>query len=416
MFYIIGAGLLVFGLLLYALFPHFIPFTPSEVVGVQILTPRGTVLVGRSGYAKNLDVWLSPEIGWFDKAGKPNFFHFKRKREKIARDNWEIVWEWDELYLHESKDALVKFAPTQEEKDSAIETLSSLCSNKSDLSLSCQWNVSNRIFIESLTDGYLCLSDLASEFYGGAHPIALRRFGTYDYKNKKFVRLDDFIQSDEVKNQIWKQLYENIQAVTSQTMLSDNLLDTNSSGGVDLQQAPEGVQDNAQENANPQHKLTGLLNSLGYTFNANVFCPAIRPDGPLLLFGFPHSEQVNRGLNFRAEALLNQPRLPQKVVNLFADYRFAKPEGSLGTILISPDRGWKVYNDLDGLVVQTKGKKLTLKLPESDESSEELLGIFWIYKSPNSPLLKELKFKKVSRVSSHRKLELAKAFGSKPNK
>lgn len=404
---IIASSIFFVGLLCFGI-SYFLSLNPSKVVGVQIITSKGTALVGRNKYSKNLSVWVSPEIGWFEKSGKPTFFYLKHKKEKSAKDTWEIVWEWDELYKHGSKEAIVKFVPTQEEKDAAIETLNSLCSSKKEAALSCQWNVSNHIFIESLTSNYICLSDLASEFYGGAHPIALRRFGTFDFKNKKFVRFDDFIQDQSVKEQIWQQLYENIKAVSEQSLLTQAFSDTVPSGGVDSLKAPEGSLPAANSNETPEQKLTALLNSQGYSFSPNVFCPAIRPDGPLLLFGFPHSEQVNRGLNFRAEAMLNQPKLPKKVLKLFSDYRFSKSDGIRQSELRSPDKGWKVSNGVEGIEVRNGKKKLTLALPEPIDSSEEILGIFWIYNSPNLSSLDEFKFKKVKMSNSTRIVHLAK--------
>ncbi len=373
----------------------------KNIVGVQLVTSRGSVLIGRNKYNKRLSAWVSPQIGWFNKDGKANFFYVKHKKDKVAQKGWEIIWEWDELYKTGQREALIKFAPTSEEKDASIETLSSLCGKKNEVSLSCQWNISNRIFIEAITKDYMCISDLASEFYGGAHPIALRRFGSFDLKQKRFVRLDDFIPNANVKDQIWTQLHENIKNVLEQSIISENGM---AAGGLDTLTAPEA----APDNESPEQKLTALLNSQGYSFSPNVFCPIVRPEGPFLLFGFPHSEQVNRGLNYKAEAILNQPQLPKKVLKIFNDYRFTKADKEDSTKMLSPDTKWELSQKLNEVEVSFAKHNLHITLPEPEESSEELLGIFWIYKSPSIATLEKFKFKEIKLAKSQKAIELAK--------
>jgi hypothetical protein len=382
-------------------------FGSQRIVGVQLVTSRGTAIVGRNKYNKHLSVWLSPQIGWFDKKGKPNFFYVKHKKDKASQKGWEIVWEWDELYQNGLREPLIKFVPLQEEKDASIETLTSLCGNKQEASLSCQWNITNRIYIEALTKDYMCISDLASEFYGGAHPIALRRFGSYDVQKRKFVRFDDFISDGNVKEQLWSQLHNNIKAVLDQSLFSS---ESNGmpAGGVDSLTAPEGQSDSNNANASPEQRLTELLSSQGYTFSPNVFCPIVRPEGPFLLFGFPHSEQVNRGLNFKAEALLNQPKLPKKVLRLFSDYRFTKADKDESTRMLSPDSSWQLSQKLNEIIVKSSKKKVVLTLPEPEESSEELLGIFWIYQSPSIAKLEKFKFKEIKLAKTSNQIDLNK--------
>ncbi|MDX1919472.1 MAG: hypothetical protein SFU25_01915 [Candidatus Caenarcaniphilales bacterium] len=378
----------------------------NNIVGVQIVTSRGTVIIGRNKYSKQLNIWISRRLGWFDKQGKPNFFYVKHKKDKVAQQGWEIVWEWDELYLDGQSKPLIKFAPTQEEKDQSIETLSSLCTGKENNSLSCQWNVTNKINIEAITKKYICISDLASEFYGGAHPIALRRFGTYDVKTKKFVRFDELISNVELKNKIWQQLYQNISDILQNSFSNDPFGPENASGGVDSLTGPA---DEALNKAlqPPQERLTTLLNSQGYSFSPNVFCPAVRPDGPFLLFGFPHAEQVNRGLNFRAEVLLNQDRLPKKVLELFNDYKFTKPEDDGSVTLLTPDKQWRLTQSFNEVKVVNKEKKVNLVIPEPVESTEDLLGVFWIYNSPSISSLERYKFRKLKTVRNVSKIEIA---------
>lgn len=374
----------------------------NNIVGVQLLTSKGTVLIGRSKYSKKLTAWASPQIGLLAKDGKAHFFYIKHKKDKASQKNWEIIWEWDELYKIGEKDPLMRFVPTQEEKDASIETLSSLCGNKKEITLSCQWSISNRIFIEALTNEYMCLSDLASEFYGGAHPLALRRFGSFDLKKKKFVRFDELISDNQVKDLIWSQLYENIKVVLEQSLIGEG-----SVGGVDII-APSEDLSNEENNNPPEQKLTSLLGSQGYAFSPNVFCPIVRPEGPFLLFGFPHSEQVNRGLNFKAEALLNQPQLPKKVLKLFSDYRFTKATNDESTKMLSPSSKWQIKQKLNEVQVSYDSKRLTLVLPESEEASEELIGIFWIYKSPNLTTLNKHKFKPIKLSKLQTQIDLNK--------
>ena len=108
-----------------------------------------------------------------------------------------------------------------------------------------------------------------------------------------------------------------------------------------------GPANDSAKNQTSQQKLTGLLNSQGYTFSPNVFCPAIKPNGPFLLFGFPHSEQVNRGLNFRAETLLNQAKLPKKVIKLFEDYKFVHSEKDQSIKMMSKDSQWQILQNIN---------------------------------------------------------------------
>ncbi len=399
-------AIIAFALVGMALGLFFLSQSSKNVVGVQLITSKGTLLIGRNKYNKRLSAWVSPMVGWFEKDGNPNFFYIKHKKDKASDKNWEIVWEWDELYKVGQKEPLIKFIPPQEEKDASIETLSALCANKKEASLSCQWNISNKIFIESLTKEYACVSDLSSEFYGGAHPIALRRFGSFELKQKKFMRLDDFISSSTVKDQLWTQLYSNIKGVLDQSLFNET-----ASGLPNVDPLTE-QNDNPNEKlglqASPEQRLTALLNGQGYTFSPNVFCPIIRPEGPFLLFGFPHSEQVNRGLNFKAEALLNQPKLPKKVLRLFNDYRFTKAERDESTQMLSPDSKWKLGQRLNEVDVKTNKKKLTVILPEPEDSAEDLLGIFWIYRSPSLTTLEKFKFKELKLSKSQANIELGK--------
>lgn len=378
----------------------------NNIVGVQVVTSRGSVIIGRNKYSKQLNIWISRRLGWFDKEGKANFFYVKHKKDKASENGWEIVWEWDELYLDGKDKPLIKFAPTQEEKDQSIETLSSLCTGKENNQLSCQWSVSNKINLESITKKYICISDLASEFYGGAHPIALRRFGTYDVKTNKFVRFDELINSNEVKDKILLQLYQNISEILQNSFSSDSFAAENASGGVDSLTGPAQDALN-QALQSPQEKLTSLLNSQGYSFSPNVFCPTVRPDGPFLLFGFPHAEQVNRGLNFRAEVLLNQSKLPKKVLELFNDYKFSKPEEDGSVTLLTPDQSWKLTQNFNEIKVINKDRKVKLVIPEPVESNEDILGIFWIYKSPSISSLEKYKFRKLKTVKNGSKIEIS---------
>ena len=97
----------------------------NKVIGVQIVTNKGSFLIGKDNrYAKSFSIWFSPLSGWFDREGKANFFEIKHKKEKLSKTAWEIVWEWDELYKIGEKSALIRFVPDQEQKDTAIETLS----------------------------------------------------------------------------------------------------------------------------------------------------------------------------------------------------------------------------------------------------------------------------------------------------
>lgn len=371
----------------------------NKVIGVQIVTNKGSFLIGKDNrYAKSFSIWFSPLSGWFDREGKANFFEIKHKKEKLSKTAWEIVWEWDELYKIGEKSALIRFVPDQEQKDTAIETLSSLCSDRKENSPSCQWNISNHIFLEAFSQDFICVSDLQNEFYGGAHPIALRRFGTFDFINKKFVRFDEFISDSKIKEEIWSQLNENIKAILEQTMLDNSF--NNSVGGMDTFTGPAN---DSAKNQTSQQKLTGLLNSQGYTFSPNVFCPAIKPNGPFLLFGFPHSEQVNRGLNFRAETLLNQAKLPKKVIKLFEDYKFVHSEKDQSIKMMSKDSQWQILQNISNLEIVNKTNKIKLVLPDSEDSTEQILGIFWIYKSPNLEELKAKKFTKI-QISQNQKI------------
>ncbi len=377
------------------------------MVGVQLVTSKGSVIIGRNKYSKNLDVWTSPRLGWFEKNGKPKFFHIEHKKNKSTHKFWEIVWEWDELYLNNEKEPLMKFAPSEEEKNASIETLSSLCNENNSSNFSCHWNISNKISLEALTKKFLCVSDLSSEFYGGAHPIALRRFGTYSIENKKFVRLDEFITDTATQKQIWLSLFKNINDVMQQSFFGSIGNVNSSKGGIDSLFAPSG-NDLSKPDQTSKEKLTSLLNSQGYTFSPNVFCPVIRAEGPFLLFGFPHSEQVNRGLNYRAEAILDQQNLPKNVLDLYSDYKFSKPGKDGSVSLLSKDLSWRLQQKRNKVSIKHKNKHLKLSLPETEESSEEILGIFWVYKSPSISYLEKNKFKKLKIASNQKLVDLSK--------
>jgi hypothetical protein len=395
---------------------YFLNNSLNSIIGVQLMTSKGTLLIGNNKYNKQISIWKSPQTGWFEKDGKPNFFQVKTKKDKVSQKNWEIVWEWDEMYKVGSKEPLIQFARTQQDKEAAIDTLSSLCKDKNDESMSCNWNVTNKIFIEALTPRYLCVSDLSGEFYGGAHPIALRRFGTYDLTKKKFVRFSDLIPDAILKDQIWTQLHDNIKNVMDQSMISqDDVSSLSLAGGVDTLEDPTkmpGADANANEVVSPEQKLTSLLSSQGYSFSPNVFCPIVRPEGPALLFGFPHSEQVNRGLNFKAEALLNGYNLPKDVQKIFDDYRFAKsknPKTSGVSVIASPDSSWQISQKLGEVNVFNKENQLTVTLPKSsveEETSEDLLGVFWIYKSPSIASLGKYKFTEIKLPKGQNKISL----------
>jgi hypothetical protein len=117
---------------------------------------------------------------------------------------------------------------------------------------------------------------------------------------------------------------------------------------------------------------------------------------------------VNRGLNFKAEALLNQPKLPKKVLRLFNDYRFTKAERDESTQMLSPDSKWKLGQRLNEVDVRTDKKKLTVILPEPEDSAEDLLGIFWIYRSPSLTTLEKFKFKELKMPKQQAIIELGK--------
>jgi hypothetical protein len=369
----------------------FLDGSNKQVVGLQIVTSKGTYLVGQNKYGKTMSLWKSPSIGWFDENARPSFYKIKHKNSKYAQNGWEVNWEWDELYKVGSREAILKFAPTEEEKNSAIDTLSELCSSKDASSTSCQWSVNNKIIIEGLSKNFLCISDTASEFYGGAHPISLRRFRTYDLEKKQFIRFHDLIQDSEVKEQIWSQLHENIKQVIDQSLYSG--ASTNALGGVDtfINTPPE----NNSSNETSEQKLASLVGSQGYTFTPNVFCPAIKPNGPFLLFGFPHSEQVNRGLNFKAEVLLNQPKLPKKLMKLFDDFKFVSTKANTDLMATSKDGKWSIESEVETIKIKHLNQNFSITLPSSPQGSEELLGMFWIYKSPSIAELEKFGFKKV---------------------
>ncbi|MDX1917827.1 MAG: hypothetical protein SFT81_01610 [Candidatus Caenarcaniphilales bacterium] len=377
-----------------------------KVVGVQLITSKGTLLVGSNRFTHDLAVYHSPYKGWFDGQGRGNFFEIKSKKSKIIKPTWEVTWEWDELYKVGQKEALIQNSPLPEDKEAAIQTLRSLCKNSETESYSCNWNISKRLQIEGITPNYLCIVRSSGEFYGGAHPIAQRSLRTFDWLKKNFVDVDELLPNPLFKETIWEELYRNIREFESHN-LTNSLPPNPTANSLPPMQGYESSLLMTGESA--EEKVEALLNDRGYSFNQDALCPIIRPDGLYLLFGFPHAEQINRGLNYRAEVNLENLELSNPLKKLYRDYLFSKPEHDVSVYLNSPGLHWQVTQKLNHVEVIHKKKSLELVLPElKDENSEDLLGVFWIYRSPTPTELEKFKFKNIPSPQKGKTLNLAK--------
>ena len=78
--------------------------------------------------------------------------------------------------------------------------------------------------------------------------------------------------------------------------------------------------------------------------------------------------------------------------------------------MFSPTNKWQLTQKLNEIEVSYNSQKLTFTLPESEELSEELIGIFWIYKSPSLATLEKYKFKPIKLAKLQTQVDLNKAF------
>ncbi|HEY9886472.1 MAG TPA: hypothetical protein V6C96_04350, partial [Vampirovibrionales bacterium] len=345
----------------------------QKVLGVQILTSKGTFLVGLDKYSKSLQAWFSPSQGYFEKNKQPFFLEIKNKKDKISNNNWEVEWEWSEVYKSGETKPLLNFKPKQEDLDLAVETLSSWCSSNKDKQPSCQWSISQTAEIASMVKGFVGLIISRNEFYGGAHPIAIKKLTTYSTEDWKPVRFEEIFKTEEAQNELFTNLNLRIQELFDQSNFSFANENNPQIGGMDLFDLKE-IQSETGLSDNPRENIEQMLVSQGFSFAPNAFAPALVNAKPGLIFAFPHSEQVNRGLNYKTDLPFDQLNIPDKLNKSFKNYKFSKD--SLDNQFSSKDSKWSVTQDINLLEVHVNNK--TFSLPKSVEGQDiEVEGVFW---------------------------------------
>ncbi len=384
--------LLIISIILFFIFKIFTT-KKDEIIGVQILTSKGTVIVGRQASSKKLMVWWSPYIGYFKKDASPDFFKINHKRENKTNNNGEINWEWDELYKTNPEKLLLSLKP--EDKNISTENFIKICAEQNKDKLSCQWNIRRTFVLEALSNNYLCFSELANDFYGGAHPLLKRSFRNLNLNTMKEETFDELFKDEEIKNEILNELYQNLK------LNSKALTEENQENNIQTEENKEAT----NKINNIENNIKEALASQGYEFIKDAFCPVIKPEGIFLVFSFSQPEQANRSLNFKSEVLLNEKNLPKSLSKLFDEFKFSQASEDYSTKMYSKDKNWQISQNLEQLSITHHQHIITLNLPQNNVS-EDFIGIFWIYKSPNKYYLDKYKFKEYKSKNMIEPIEL----------
>jgi len=384
-FWLVTALLCLILVLILGFFVYWRASSNHKIVGVQIITSKGAVLIGRDKHTHKTAVWYSPLTGYFDSNGLGHFFEIKSQKEEKNSNNWSIKWQWDELYEIGKNEALIDLSFP--DKETSIETLEEMCRKDTEEGLSCQWNEKSSLEIQGLGGDFLCVSEISEQFYGGAHPLERKSFGNLSLSTQKAKTFKEVIPSQEDRDMIFLRLRDQIVRDWSQFLLPGQ-----DSSDKDLEQ---------------------LLNDMGYKLDANAFCPMIRPEGIFLVFGFSHLDQNNRGLNFKMGVALDKEEIQHSSLkNLAKRYLFDLDKQGISTEVHPSDGSWAVSQNINEISVhsQTYNVLISLILPPTEESlNDDLLGIYWIHSSPNQAGLKKYHFKKIDpKKYKAKKLDLNK--------
>jgi|GEM_PF-3344669 len=372
-FVLLNLLLFAFGFILFFQFEQ-------KIFGLQIVTSQGTLLIGKDKISKNHSAWFSKQIGSFDSLAKPNFFEIKSFKDSEDSKNWEIKWKWQKLIRKTSQnnsESILNFEPTRKEKEFSVDVLSQLCSR--DNGPNCHWDIEHQIALEGLHRKYICVSELKNSFQGGAHPISLKSLKTIDLNGKQ-IRFSNFISDEKERKQIFKKLYENIEFSDQDFYWAEDPENKRGNQYLDL----ESVEDS----------LHTLLDSKGYEFNPDSFCPIVKTNGLFLFFGFSHSKQVNKGSIFSAFVEIDQQDdFPGEIKELFEEYKFLPSQTEKK--LVSPDKKWQIVKSSENSLEITQFDKQNKQKTKINLRDSKILGIFWLKKSPSVFSLEENKFQEV---------------------
>ena len=394
---------IVLNLLVFLIFLSFFLSPGKKTSGVQIVTSKGTLLIGRDKVSKKIVAWFSPQIGNFDSGANSKFFQIEAAEDQEKTSDWGISWKWQNLNKKTAvtqKEVLLDFEPRQKEKEASVDVLSQLCQkNKKQ---SCYWEVDQQIELLGINQSYLCVSELKNSFQGGAHPISLKNLKTLDFQGRR-LRFSQLIPIAQEQEELLRKLYYKIklndQNFSQDIWGSEESRENSKEEKWGLTESIESIED----------RLYRLLDAKGYEFNVDNFCFLLKPRGLFLLFGFSHSKQVNRGLIFSTLIELGKrEQLPEKLRRLFEEYQFSG--GLKERALVSSDKIWQ-FKELSRNLFEVsylKNSNLKINLGESTDKPD-FLGFFWLKESPNLNSLRKNKFQEIE-ISSNREISLYKYY------
>lgn len=343
----------------------------KSVSGVQIITTKGSILVGNNKYTKSLDLWLNQNNIFFDSTtGKPVLLNItKNTTKKESLPAWSINKNTSKLTNKNNT------LYTQQEKVSQAlleSNIKKICAeNISIENKSCHWNFQHDLNILNINNKFVCLQEHSLKELGGNKVLVKNKLINFDWQNNQQVSLKNLFKHKELKEEILNQLYENLKLELSSDSSS------------------------AASSSNIEAKLKTLLKNNSYKYSLDNLCVQIKTNAPYLVFGFAPVHNSDKNILI-SKILLTQDKLPKNIINLYKDFKFEQKENSLWRTMNSPDNNWSIAQNLDQIFIEhnNTNHKLTLNIPANYTNQDEILGIFWITKSPSLDKLEKNNYKK----------------------